>query len=96
MLFNLNYIDPTAFSIGPLSIKWYGIIIAVGILIGYFIAQESLKYVGLHKDTLVDVIFYSAIFGFITARIYFVIFQWPYYAQNPFEIPMIWHGGIAI
>ena len=56
MLFNLNYIDPTAFSIGPLSIKWYGIIIAVGI-IGYFIAQESLKYVGLHKDTLVDVIF---------------------------------------
>ena len=56
MLFNLNYIDPTAFSIGPLSIKWYGIIIAVGILIGYFIAQESLKYVGLHKDTLVDVI----------------------------------------
>ena len=56
MLFNLNYIDPTAFSIGPLSIKWYGIIIAVGILIGYFIAQ-SLKYVGLHKDTLVDVIF---------------------------------------
>ncbi|PTK75715.1 prolipoprotein diacylglyceryl transferase [Staphylococcus haemolyticus] len=96
MLFNLNYIDPTAFSIGPLSIKWYGIIIAVGILIGYFIAQESLKYVGLHKDTLVDVIFYSAIFGFITARIYFVIFQWPYYAQNPIEIPMIWHGGIAI
>ncbi|MCH4352132.1 prolipoprotein diacylglyceryl transferase [Staphylococcus haemolyticus] len=96
MLFNLNYIYPTAFSIGPLSIKWYGIIIAVGILIGYFIAQESLKYVGLHKDTLVDVIFYSAIFGFITARIYFVIFQWPYYAQNPFEIPMIWHGGIAI
>lgn len=96
MLFNLNYIDPTAFSIGPLSIKWYGIIIAVGILIGYFIAQESLKYVGLHKDTLVDVIFYSAIFGFIVARIYFVIFQWPYYAQNPIEIPMIWHGGIAI
>lgn len=96
MLLNLNYIDPTAFNLGPLSIKWYGIIIAVGILIGYFIAQESLKYVGLHKDTLVDVIFYSAIFGFITARIYFVIFQWPYYMQNPIEIPMIWHGGIAI
>ena len=45
MLFNLNYINPTAIDIGPLSIKWYGIIIAVGILIGYFIAQESLKSV---------------------------------------------------
>ena len=51
MLFNLNYINPTAIDIGPLSIKWYGIIIAVGILIGYFIAQESLKSIGLHKDT---------------------------------------------
>ncbi|MCE5090517.1 prolipoprotein diacylglyceryl transferase [Staphylococcus devriesei] len=96
MVFNLNYIDPTAFNLGPLSIKWYGIIIAVGILIGYFIAQESLKYVGLHKDTLVDIIFYSAIFGFLMARIYFVIFQWPYYMENPTEIPKIWHGGIAI
>ncbi|MGA4514916.1 phosphatidylglycerol---prolipoprotein diacylglyceryl transferase [Staphylococcus caledonicus] len=96
MVFNLNYIDPTAFNLGPLSIKWYGIIIAVGILIGYFIAQESLKYVGLHKDTLVDIIFYSAIFGFLMARIYFVIFQWPYYMENPGEIPKIWHGGIAI
>ncbi|MCI2948135.1 prolipoprotein diacylglyceryl transferase [Staphylococcus caledonicus] len=96
MIFNLNYIDPTAFNLGPLSIKWYGIIIAVGILIGYFIAQESLKYVGLHKDTLVDIIFYSAIFGFLMARIYFVIFQWPYYMENPGEIPKIWHGGIAI
>ncbi|WKU12893.1 prolipoprotein diacylglyceryl transferase [Staphylococcus devriesei] len=96
MVFNLNYIDPTAFNLGPLSIKWYGIIIAVGILIGYFIAQESLKYVGLHKDTLVDIIFYSAIFGFLMARIYFVIFQWPYYMENPTEIPKIWYGGIAI
>lgn len=96
MMFNLNYIDPTAFHLGPLAIKWYGIIIAVGILIGYFIAQESLKHVGLHKDTLVDVIFYSAIFGFLVARIYFVIFQWPYYMENPAEIPKIWHGGIAI
>lgn len=96
MMFNLNYIDPTAIHLGPLAIKWYGIIIAIGILIGYFIAQESLKHVGLDKDTLVDVIFYSAIFGFIVARIYFVIFQWPYYMENPTEIPKIWHGGIAI
>ena len=69
MLFNLNYIDPTAFSIGPLS---KNIAVESLLVISY---QESLKYVGLHKDTLVDVIFYSAIFGFITARIYFVIFQ---------------------
>ena len=96
MNLTLSYIDPIAFHLGPLQIRWYGIIIACGILLGYFVAQEALKRIGLHKDTLVDVIFYCAIFGFIVARIYFVIFQWPYYMQNPGEIPKIWHGGIAI
>ncbi|MDU9349091.1 MULTISPECIES: prolipoprotein diacylglyceryl transferase [Staphylococcus] len=92
----LNYIDPIAFELGPISVHWYGIIIAVGILLGYFIAQESVKRIGFDKDILIDIIFWSAIFGFIAARIYFVIFQWPYYAQHPVEIPMIWYGGIAI
>lgn len=91
-----NYIDPVAFNLGPLSVRWYGIIIAVGILLGYFVAQRALVKAGLHKDTLVDITFYSALFGFIVARIYFVIFQWPYYAENPGEIIKIWHGGIAI
>ncbi|WP_086107346.1 prolipoprotein diacylglyceryl transferase [Staphylococcus aureus] len=91
-----NYIDPVAFNLGPLSVRWYGIIIAVEILLGYFVAQRALVKAGLHKDTLVDIIFYSALFGFIAARIYFVIFQWPYYAENPSEIIKIWHGGIAI
>ncbi|HCX2124361.1 TPA: prolipoprotein diacylglyceryl transferase [Staphylococcus aureus] len=91
-----DYIDPVAFNFGPLSVRWYGIIIAVGILLGYFVAQRALVKAGLHKDTLVDIIFYSALFGFIAARIYFVIFQWPYYAENPGEIIKIWHGGIAI
>lgn len=91
-----NFIDPVAFNLGPLSVRWYGIIIAVGILLGYFVAQRALVKAGLHKDTLVDIIFYSALFGFIVARIYFVIFQWPYYAENPGEIIKIWHGGIAI
>lgn len=91
-----NYIDPVAFNLGPLSVRWYGIIIAVGILLGYFVAQRALVKAGLHKDTLVDIIFYSALFGFIAARIYFVIFQWLYYAENPGEIIKIWHGGIAI
>lgn len=95
-MMTLNYINPIALELGPISVRWYGIIIAVGILLGYFIAQEGVKRIGFDKDTLVDIIFWSAIFGFIIARLYFVVFQWPYYIQNPIEIPMIWHGGIAI
>lgn len=95
-MMTLNYINPIALELGPISVRWYGIIIAFGILLGYFIAQEGVKRIGFDKDTLVDIIFWSAIFGFIAARLYFVIFQWPYYIQNPIEIPMIWNGGIAI
>ena len=83
----IRYIDPVAFSLGPIQVRWYGIIIACGILLGYFIAQAALKQVGLHKDTLIDIIFYSAIVGFIVARIYFVTFQWPYYMNHLSEIP---------
>ncbi|KAB2225978.1 prolipoprotein diacylglyceryl transferase [Staphylococcus epidermidis] len=96
MNITLGYIDPVAYSLGPIQVRWYGIIIACGILLGYFIAQAALKQVGLHKDTLIDIIFYSAIVGFIVARIYFVTFQWPYYMNHLSEIPKIWHGGIAI
>lgn len=47
----LGYIDPIAFSIGPIHVRWYGIIIACGILLGYFIAQAALKmlaYIKIH------------------------------------------------
>ncbi|MCY1606771.1 prolipoprotein diacylglyceryl transferase [Staphylococcus pettenkoferi] len=96
MNLTLNYIDPVAFQLGPIAVRWYGIIIACGILLGYFIAQRTLQRVGFDKEVLVDILFWSAIIGFIVARIYFVIFQFPYYAQHPAEIPKIWHGGIAI
>ena len=42
MNITLGYIDPVAFSLGPIQVRWYGIIIACGILLGYFIAQEAL------------------------------------------------------
>ena len=43
MMSNLAYIDPIAFHLGPVEVRWYGIIIAAGILLGYFIAQEGAK-----------------------------------------------------
>ncbi|MGZ0075517.1 prolipoprotein diacylglyceryl transferase family protein [Staphylococcus aureus] len=46
-----NYIDPVAFNLGPLSVRWYGIIIAVGILLQASSTQRALVKAGLHKDT---------------------------------------------
>ncbi|HAR6071451.1 TPA: prolipoprotein diacylglyceryl transferase [Staphylococcus pseudintermedius] len=92
----IRYIDPVAFSLGGLEVKWYGIIIASAILIGYWIAQKSAQSVGFHEDDLVNILLVCVFVAIISARLYFVLFQLDYYIQNPIEIPMIWHGGIAI
>lgn len=92
----IGYIDPVAFSLGGLEVKWYGIIIASAILIGYWIAQKSAQSVGFREDDLVNILLVCVFVAIITARLYFVLFQLDYYVQNPLEIPMIWHGGIAI
>ncbi|MEJ7541781.1 prolipoprotein diacylglyceryl transferase [Staphylococcus intermedius] len=92
----IGYIDPVAFSLGGLEVKWYGIIIASAILIGYWIAQKSAQSIGFREDDLVNILLICVFVAILSARLYFVLFQLDYYIQNPIEIPMIWHGGIAI
>ncbi|REH84398.1 prolipoprotein diacylglyceryl transferase [Staphylococcus felis] len=93
---NLSYIEPVAFTLGPLEIRWYGIIIAAAILIAYWIAQKSAQKVGFKEDDLINILIVCVIVAIVSARLYFVIFNLGYYLQNPVEIPMIWRGGIAI
>src|SRR5690606_2389151 len=93
---NIEPINPVAFNLGPIPVHWYGIIIGVGIGLALFLAiRESDKH-GLHKDTFTDLLIWAIPISIISARIYYVIFQWDYYSQNPAEIPKIWEGGIAI
>ena len=89
-------IDPVAIQLGPLSIRWYGIIIASGILIGYLMAQSTAKKVGIKEETLIDLIIWCVVMAIICARIYYVAFEWEYYSQHLAEIPLIMNGGIAI
>ncbi|KAA1042464.1 prolipoprotein diacylglyceryl transferase [Macrococcus equipercicus] len=92
----LSAINPIAFELGPLSVRWYGIIIASAILIGYLIAQRESVKKGYKEDTLIDIIVWAVIIAIICARIYYVAFEWSYYKAHPAEIPMIMNGGIAI
>ncbi|MDN8763501.1 prolipoprotein diacylglyceryl transferase, partial [Staphylococcus aureus] len=88
--------DPVAIQLGPLAIRWYGIIIASGILIGYLIAQRTAKKVGIKEESLIDLIIWCVVMAIICARIYYVAFEWDYYSQHLAEIPLIMNGGIAI
>ncbi|GAB3065735.1 prolipoprotein diacylglyceryl transferase [Salinicoccus sesuvii] len=96
MIYSTSPLSPVALELGPLSIYWYGIIIALGMLLGYFIANREADRKGLPEGLFMDMMFYIIIASIVGARLYYVIFQWDYYSQNPLHIVMVNEGGMAI
>lgn len=93
-------IQPVAISIGNVHIYWYGIIIAAAFLLQILLlkyrTRDSKNSFGIDYDSVLDYAFGAIIFGFLCARIYYVIFRWDYYISYPAEMIQIWNGGIAI
>lgn len=85
-----------AFQIGNLSIKWYGVIMAVAIVLATWMAIDEGKKRQIISDDFVDLLLWAVPLGYVGARIYYVIFEWGYYSQHPDQIIAIWNGGIAI
>ncbi|HHV71906.1 MAG TPA: prolipoprotein diacylglyceryl transferase [Clostridia bacterium] len=88
--------DPIALQIGPIVIRWYGLLIALAFIIGLLLAMREAKIQSFNVDHLLNVVILGGILGIIGARAYYVIFKWSYYMEYPWEIPAIWHGGLAI
>ena len=88
--------NPIAFTLGPLTVRWYGLLISSAMLIGYFGANHYVKKQGLDQDNFLSVILWTIIIGVLGARAYYVIFNLSYYSAHPSEIIAIWHGGLAI
>jgi phosphatidylglycerol:prolipoprotein diacylglycerol transferase len=89
-------LNRVAFELGPIHIYWYGIIIAAGALLGLLLAMREGKRLNLPVDTFTDLLLYAAPIAVISARIYYVAFEWGYYSKHPGQIVAIWNGGIAI
>ncbi|MBO8176180.1 MAG: prolipoprotein diacylglyceryl transferase [Bacillus sp. (in: Bacteria)] len=89
-------LDPIAFSIGPIEVRWYGVIIGIGIVLGYLLASKEAEKRGLDSDIFADLLIWALPISILTARAYYVIFQWDYYSQYPENIIKIWNGGLAI
>jgi Prolipoprotein diacylglyceryltransferase len=85
-----------AFTIFGIEIKWYGIIIATAVLIGVLLAIKAAKKKGIKEDDILDFALFLLPSAIIGARIYYVIFEWDYYSQNPSQIFNIRAGGLAI
>jgi len=96
MNFLLGAIDPIAFSLGPIDVRWYGVIIASGIVLAFIVAQREMVKRGFHPDFLTDLLIWAVPLAILGARLYYVLFKWEYYADNPGKILQIWEGGLAI
>ncbi|BAB76398.1 prolipoprotein diacylglyceryl transferase [Anabaena sp. FACHB-709] len=87
---------PVLVEIGPITIRWYGLLIATAVLIGVSLSQYLAKRRQVNPDLLSDLSIWLVIGAIPAARIYYVLFQWSEYAQHPERIIAIWQGGIAI
>jgi len=87
---------PQVLHLGPITIHYYGIIMAAAVAAGFYLATNRAAVFGIEKKTAEDLIFWIIIGGFLGARIYHIFSAFDYYAENPGEIIKIWNGGLAI
>ncbi len=89
---------PILFELGPISIRFYGLMYVVAILMAFYIVKREVKRKGipLTEDQVTNFVIWGVVGGVIIARLYYVVFNASFYMANPLEIPAIWHGGLAI
>lgn len=78
------------------SIKWYGMIIALGFTLAVLFGGRMAHKWKMDLDKMIDVLIFGTVFGIIGARLYYCIFEWSYYSNNLTDIFKIWEGGLAI
>lgn len=88
--------NPVAFNLLGLEIRWYGILITLGIFLGLFISYMRSIFYNINFDKILDIFIVSLPFSILCARLYYVIFNFSYYSNNPYEILNIRGGGLAI
>jgi phosphatidylglycerol---prolipoprotein diacylglyceryl transferase len=93
---SINTIDRIAIEIGPITVYWYGIIIGIGILIGLMLVMKESSKVGLDPNIFLDLLIWAIPLSILSARIYYVSFEWENYKGNLLNIVAVWEGGIAI
>ena len=94
--FGIEVNPARSLSLGPLTIHYYGLVIAVGLMLAVLYACRRSKEFGLKEDDILDGVLWVTPFAIICARIYYVAFSWQDYADNLISVLYIWEGGIAI
>lgn len=92
----MNNPSRVAFTLFGRDVYWYGVLMALGILIGVWLTIREGKRKKLTEDDILDMCLVIIPSGVVGARLYYVIFEWASYASNPIRALYIWEGGLAI
>ncbi len=88
--------DPVLFELGPLTIRWYGLLFAAGFFLAYIVIRRIFRNEGISDKVLDRLTIYMVVATVVGARLGHTFFYEPeYYFRNPFEILKIWRGGLA-
>lgn len=93
-------INPVLFDFGFASIYWYAAIIVSAFGISFFLitrrVKKNINSYDIKLDDIYDLAIGLLLVGIMSARLYYVLFNWERYSKNPIEIFKIWNGGLAI
>ena len=88
--------DPVAFYVFGLGIRWYGLLITLGMMLGILLALREVRRQGENTDWYLDMVLFAVPAGLLGSRLFFVMFNWSYYAADLPSILNIREGGLAI
>ncbi len=94
--FPLIEITPTALKLFGLTVRWYGLLITLGVLLAFLLAARRERQLGLPRDTAIDLVLCGLPSAIVGARLYYVAFSWRAFADEPISALYIWQGGLAI
>jgi len=87
--------DPVAFQLGPLAIRWYGIFVALGFIAGLVVVERRSARAGMRPEQVANLVFVGLIGGLLGARLFYVLHNLSYFGENPWEAIRLDHGGLV-
>jgi phosphatidylglycerol:prolipoprotein diacylglycerol transferase len=95
ILFEIPRIDLGSWTIGPIPIRMYGLMIGIGFLLGIYLASRRAKKEGINPDLILDMGVYLLLAAVIGARVLYVLTTWQEFAATPLDLFAIWKGGLV-
>src|SRR5690349_19069242 len=89
-------LDPVLFHVGPLALRWYGLMIGIGIVVGIWLVAREAERTGIGREHIYSIATWLVIGGIVGGRLYYVVQNdFGYFLRHPQDILATWQGGMA-